>query len=275
MRLRARTLPRPGRARVPHGRQRRAPAGGADPGAVRRHRHIDRAQAARRTDRHLRRHASRPWADARSGLHGGHRPLHRPAARDHAGGQSRRAQIRVLDAPVAGGEPGATDASLSIMVGRDAEDFAAAKPVFEALGRTITHCGPNGRGQTVKAASQLVLAISLQACAEAVVFLEKSGVDLEAALDVIGGGMAGSTALARKKANLLKRDYTPSFRMGLHHKDPGIVTDTARAIGAAIPLGSVAAQLVASAVARGEADLDHSALLRGVELLSGYDHEEQ
>ncbi|MEW2050448.1 NAD-binding protein [Streptomyces sp. NPDC005476] len=159
------------------------------------------------------------------------------------------------------------------MVGGDADDFAEAKPVFEALGRTIAHCGPNGRGQTVKAANQLVLAINPQACAEAVVFLEKSGVDLEVALDVLGGGLAGSNALARKKDNFLKRDYTPSFRMGLHHKDLGIVTDTARAIGAAIPLGSVAAQFVASAVARGEAELDHSALLRGVELLSGYDHD--
>ncbi|WP_328476004.1 2-hydroxy-3-oxopropionate reductase [Streptomyces sp. NBC_00377] len=182
-------------------------------------------------------------------------------------------RIRVLDAPVAGGETGAVDGILSIMVGGDADDFAEAKPVFEALGRTIAHCGPNGRGQTVKAANQLVLAINLQACAEAVVFLEKSGVDLEVALDVLGGGLAGSNALARKKDNFLKRDYTPSFRMGLHHKDLGIVTDTARAIGAAIPLGSVAAQFVASAVARGEAELDHSALLRGVELLSGYDHD--
>ncbi|MFJ9566059.1 2-hydroxy-3-oxopropionate reductase [Streptomyces fuscichromogenes] len=190
-------------------------------------------------------------------------------------GKAAEYRIRVLDAPVGGGEAGAIDGILSIMVGGDADDFAEAKPVFEALGRTIAHCGPNGRGQTVKAANQLVLAINLQACAEAVVFLEKSGVDLEVALDVLGGGLAGSNALARKKANFLKRDYTPSFRMGLHHKDLGIVTDTARAMGAAIPLGSVAAQLVASAVARGEADLDHSALLRGVELLSGYDHEEK
>lgn len=105
------------------------------------------------------------------------------------------------------------------------------------------------------------------------VFLEKSGVDLETALGVLGGGMAGSNALTRKKANFVNRDYTPSFKMSLHHKDMTIVTDTARAIGASIPLGSIAAQLVASAVARGDAALDHSALLRGVELLSGYDHE--
>jgi 2-hydroxy-3-oxopropionate reductase len=178
--------------------------------------------------------------------------------------------IRVLDAPVAGGEAGAVGGSLSIMVGGEAEDFQEAEPVFEALGSTITHCGTHGLGQTVKAANQLVLAINMQACAEAVVFLEKSGVDLEAALDVLSGGLAGSNVLTRKRTNFLDRDYTPSFRMALHHKDMGIVTDTARAIGAAIPLGSIAAQLMASAVARGEAGLDHSALLRGVELLSGY-----
>ncbi|MBT2674910.1 2-hydroxy-3-oxopropionate reductase [Streptomyces sp. ISL-14] len=182
-------------------------------------------------------------------------------------------RIRVLDAPVAGGETGAIEGILSIMVGGETGDFEEARPVFEALGKTLTHCGTHGLGQTVKAANQLVLAINMQACAEAVVFLEKSGVDLEAALDVLSGGLAGSNVLARKKTNFLRRDYTPSFAMGLHHKDMGIVTDTARAIGASIPLGGIAAQLVASAVARGEAALDHSALLRGVELLSGYDRE--
>ncbi|MFJ8111575.1 2-hydroxy-3-oxopropionate reductase [Streptomyces sp. NPDC096132] len=178
--------------------------------------------------------------------------------------------IRVLDAPVAGGEAGATEGILSIMVGGEADDFEEAKPVFEALGRTITHCGAHGLGQTVKAANQLVLAINMQACAEAVVFLEKSGADLEAALNVLSGGLAGSNVLTRKRDNFLRRDYTPSFKMALHHKDMGIVTDTARAVGAAIPLGSVAAQLLASAVARGDERLDHSALLQGVELLSGW-----
>ncbi|MFI0902058.1 2-hydroxy-3-oxopropionate reductase [Streptomyces sioyaensis] len=178
--------------------------------------------------------------------------------------------IRVLDAPVAGGEAGAIDGILSIMVGGEAADFEDAKPVFDALGRTVVHCGPHGIGQTVKAANQLILAVNLQACAEAVVFLEKSGVNLEAALDVLGGGLAGSHVLTRKRNNFLRRDYTPSFTMGLHCKDMGIVSDTARAVGAVLPLGSITAQLIGSAVARGDADLDHSALLRGVELLSGY-----
>lgn len=121
--------------------------------------------------------------------------------------------IRVLDAPVSGGEAGAIEAVLSIMVGGDQADFDEAKPLFEALGKTIVRCGPHGSGQTVKAANQLIVAVNIQACAEAVVFLEKSGVDLAAALDVLGGGLAGSTVLARKKDNFLKRDFA-----GLPHR---------------------------------------------------------
>ncbi len=177
--------------------------------------------------------------------------------------------LRVLDAPVSGGEAGAIEAVLSIMVGGSQEDFDAAKPVLEALGKTIVLCGPHGSGQTVKAANQLIVAVNIQACAEAVVFLEKSGVDLEAALDVLNGGLAGSTVLTRKKANFLNRDFAPGFRIDLHHKDMGIVTDAARNVGAALPVGAVVAQLVASLRAQGDGGLDHSALLRSVERLSG------
>ncbi|MEN2424403.1 2-hydroxy-3-oxopropionate reductase, partial [Streptomyces rimosus] len=176
--------------------------------------------------------------------------------------------IRVLDAPVSGGEAGAIEAVLSIMVGGAQEDFDAAYPLFEALGTTIVRCGPHGAGQTVKAANQLIVAVNLQACAEAVVFLEKSGVDLTAALDVLGGGLAGSTVLTRKKTNFLSRDFTPGFRIDLHHKDMGIVTDAARTVGAALPVGTLVASLVAALRAQGDGGLDHSALLRGVERLS-------
>ncbi|MEV8005914.1 2-hydroxy-3-oxopropionate reductase [Streptomyces parvus] len=177
--------------------------------------------------------------------------------------------IRVLDAPVSGGEAGAIEAVLSIMVGGEQADFDAAKPLLEALGKTIVLCGPHGSGQTVKAANQLIVAVNIQACAEAVVFLEKSGVDLTAALDVLNGGLAGSTVLTRKKDNFLKRDFAPGFRIDLHHKDMGIVTDAARNVGAALPVGGVVAQLVASLRAQGDGGLDHSALLRSVERLSG------
>ncbi|WP_274565171.1 2-hydroxy-3-oxopropionate reductase [Streptomyces spiramyceticus] len=177
--------------------------------------------------------------------------------------------LRVLDAPVSGGEAGAIEAVLSIMVGGSQADFDAAKPVLDALGKTIVLCGPHGSGQTVKAANQLIVAVNIQACAEAVVFLEKSGVDLTAALDVLNGGLAGSTVLTRKKANFLNRDFAPGFRIDLHHKDMGIVTDAARNVGAALPVGAVVAQLVASLRAQGDGGLDHSALLRAVERLSG------
>ncbi|MCB5908168.1 2-hydroxy-3-oxopropionate reductase [Streptomyces pinistramenti] len=178
--------------------------------------------------------------------------------------------IRVLDAPVSGGEAGAIEAVLSIMVGGEQSDFDAARPVLEALGRTIVLCGPHGAGQTVKAANQLIVAVNIQACAEAVVFLEKSGVDLAAALDVLNGGLAGSTVLTRKKDNFARRDFAPGFRIDLHHKDMGIVTDAARTVGAALPVGSLVASLVASLRAQGDGSLDHSALLRGVERLSGH-----
>ena len=185
------------------------------------------------------------------------------------GKAAREKGVRTLDAPVSGGEAGAMEAVLSIMVGGEAADFAEAKPLFDALGTTVVHVGPDGAGQTVKAANQLIVAVNIQVLAEAVVFLENAGVDLAAALDVLGGGLAGSTVLNRKKANMLNREFAPGFRIDLHHKDMGIVTDAARAVGAALPVGAVVAQLVASARANGDGSLDHSALLRGVERLSG------
>ncbi len=177
--------------------------------------------------------------------------------------------VRVLDAPVSGGEAGAVEGVLSIMVGGERETFEAAAPVLETLGRTIVLCGPHGSGQTVKAANQLIVAVNIQAVAEAVVFLEKSGVDLDAALDVLNGGLAGSTVLTRKKESILAGDFRPGFKIDLHHKDMGIVTDAARNVGAAVPAGALLAQLVGALRQQGDGGLDHSALVRGVRRLSG------
>jgi len=177
--------------------------------------------------------------------------------------------LRIIDAPVSGGEAGARNAALSIMVGGAAADFAEARQVLDAVGRTVVHVGPNGSGQTVKAANQLIVAANIQVLAEAVVFLEAYDVDTEAALEVLGGGLAGSKVLDQKKSNMLGRSFDPGFRIDLHHKDMGIVTAAAREAGVVIPLGALAAQLMASARANGDGDLDHSALLRGVERLSG------
>jgi 2-hydroxy-3-oxopropionate reductase len=177
--------------------------------------------------------------------------------------------FRLLDAPVSGGEAGAKNAALSIMVGGSAEDFAEAEPLFDAVGKTIVHVGGNGAGQTVKAANQLIVAANIQALAEAVVFLEAYGVDLGPALDVLGGGLAGSKVLDQKRDNMTTKSFEPGFRIDLHHKDLGIVTSAAREAGVVVPLGGLVAQLMASARANGDGGLDHSGLLRGVQRLSG------
>src|SRR5689334_24156836 len=139
--------------------------------------------------------------------------------------------FRLLDAPVSGGEAGAKNAALSIMVGGSAEDFAEAKPLFDAVGKTVVHVGGNGAGQTVKAANQLIVGTNIQVLAEALMFLEAYGVDTEAAMDVLGGGLAGSTVLQQKRGNMLTRSFAPGFRIDLHHKDMGIVTSAAREAG--------------------------------------------
>src|SRR5919106_1448626 len=193
----------------------------------------------------------------------------RPDVAKKVGEAGKERGMRVLDAPVSGGEQGAIDASLSIMVGGDPQDFADARPVLEAVGRTIVHVGPMGSGQTVKAANQLIVAGTIELVAEAIVFLEAYGVDMEAAVKVLAGGLAGNAILDRKAAGMLRRDFTPGFRIELHHKDMGIVTSAAREAGVVIPLGAVVAQLVASLKAQGDGGLDHSALLKLVGQLSG------
>jgi 2-hydroxy-3-oxopropionate reductase len=177
--------------------------------------------------------------------------------------------FRIIDAPVSGGEAGAVNAALSIMVGASEEDFAAAKPLLDVVGKTVVHVGPNGSGQTVKAANQLIVAANIQALAEAIIFLEAHGVDTAAAIEVLGGGLAGSAVLNQKAQKMLDRSFEPGFRIDLHHKDLGIVTAAAREAGVATPLGAIVAQLMASARANGDGGLDHSALMRGVDRLSG------
>jgi 2-hydroxy-3-oxopropionate reductase len=181
----------------------------------------------------------------------------------------REAGIRVLDAPVSGGEAGAVEAKLSIMVGAEPADFDEVKPILEAMGSTVVLVGPPGSGQTVKAANQLIVAGTIELVAEAIVFLRAYGVDTAAAVAVLAGGLAGSRILDRKAAGMLAGEFQPGFRVDLHHKDLGIVVDAARAKNVTIPLGAVTAQLVGALRAQGDGSLDHSALLRGVERLSG------
>ena len=154
------------------------------------------------------------------------------------------------------------------MVGGEEADFKEAKPIMEAVGSAIVYVGPAGSGQTVKAANQLIVAGTIELVAEAVVFLEAYGVDTEAAISVLAGGLAGNRILDRK-GDMLARQFEPGFRIDLHHKDMGIVTDAARAKGVAIPLGALTAQLVGALRAQGDGGLDHSALLKGVEKTFG------
>ncbi len=182
---------------------------------------------------------------------------------------ARDKKIRVLDAPVSGGQAGAEQASLSIMVGGRAEDFEAAKPVLDAVGKTVVHVGPHGAGQVVKAANQLVVGGIYGLVAEAIVLLEASGVDAATGLDVLAGGLAGSRILELKRQSMVDRRFAPGFRIDLHHKDMGIALAAARQADVALPLTGLVAQLVAAGRAMGYGSLDHSALLKVVEQLSG------
>jgi 2-hydroxy-3-oxopropionate reductase len=177
--------------------------------------------------------------------------------------------VRALDAPVSGGEAGAVDASLSIMVGGEAADYQAALPLFEAVGKTVIHVGPAGTGQIVKAANQLVVGGTIALVAEALVFLEAYHVAMEPAIRVLAGGLAGNRILDRKATGMLARQFQPGFRVDLHHKDMGIFLDAAREAGVCVSVGALVGQLFTALRAQGDGGLDHTALLRLVEQLSG------
>jgi 2-hydroxy-3-oxopropionate reductase len=177
--------------------------------------------------------------------------------------------IGALDAPVSGGEQGAVAGTLSIMVGGNPETFASALPVLQAMGKTIVHVGPPGSGQTVKAANQLIVAAHLGVLAEALTLLEALDVDTEAAVRVLGGGLAGSRVLDLKAEQMRTSRFEPGFRVALHHKDLGIALTTAREAGVVTPLSALAAQEIAGLLAQGDGDLDHSAVVRIIRQLSG------
>lgn len=183
--------------------------------------------------------------------------------------QAVQHNISAVDAPVSGGETGAVEATLSIMVGGDADVVESVRPVLETVGKTIVHVGPSGSGQTVKAANQLIVAGTIELVAEALIFLEAYGVDTAAAIEVLAGGLAGNRILDRKATAMVAREFTPGFRVDLHHKDLGIILSAARGAGVAIPLGAHTAQLMQSLRQLGHGELDHSALLLLVEQLSG------
>jgi 2-hydroxy-3-oxopropionate reductase len=166
-----------------------------------------------------------------------------------------------LDAPVSGGEKGAITAALSIMVGGSAEDFERAKPLFEAMGKTIVHVGAAGSGQIVKACNQVVVALNYAAVSEALVMGAKAGADPEKITQVLGGGLAASRVLELKGAAMIAHNFQPGFRIDLHRKDLAIALATARENGSPIPLTALVSQFFDALSVGGKGDLDHSALV--------------
>lgn len=169
--------------------------------------------------------------------------------------------VGMLDAPVSGGDVGAEDGTLSIMVGGEEADFERARPLFEAMGRTITHVGGPGAGQTVKACNQIVVAVVIEAVSEALVLGERAGVEPSKILDVLSGGLAGNRVMDVKRERFLSRDFSPGGKSRFHLKDLGIALAAARESGVPLPVTAMVHEMFGALVAGGRGDQDHSALL--------------
>jgi len=177
----------------------------------------------------------------------------------------------MLDAPVSGGDVGAIEGTLSIMVGGDEEDFERAKPLFEVMGKTVTHVGPSGTGQVVKAANQVVVALTIEAVSEALVLGSAGGVSPEKVLDVLSGGLAGNKVMEVKREKFLSHTFDPGFRSELHHKDLGIALSAGREYGVVLPVSAIVDQMLLAMKKKGWGGEDHSALLRIIEDLSQHE----
>ena len=173
-----------------------------------------------------------------------------------------------LDAPVSGGEVGAKAASLTIMVGGTEEAFAKAKPLFEKMGKNITHVGGVGDGQTTKVANQIIVALNIAAVGEALLFASKAGADPAKVRQALMGGFAASRILEVHGERMIKRTFNPGFRIGLHQKDLGLALAGAKSMGVALPQTAGAAQLMQVCAAQGWDQLDHSALVKSLELMA-------
>ena len=175
-----------------------------------------------------------------------------------------------LDAPVSGGEVGAKAASLTIMVGGPQAAFERIKPLFELMGKNITLVGGNGDGQTCKVANQIIVALNIAAVGEALLFASKAGADPAKVRQALMGGFAASRILEVHGERMIKRTFAPGFRIGLHQKDLSLALAGARALGVALPQTAGAAQLMQVCAANGMQDLDHSALVKSLELMANH-----
>ena len=179
--------------------------------------------------------------------------------------------VAFVDAPVTGGSEGARNATLAILVGGAPADVERARPVLQAIGRTVTHLGPVGAGQAAKAVNQVILAGTYLGVAEGLVLALKAGLDPAQVVEALSGGAAQSWVLANRSGRMLANDYPLGFKVALHLKDLGIALAMARETGAVLPVAALAAQLESGLVATGHADDDMSALARAIRGLSGLD----
>lgn len=191
------------------------------------------------------------------------------ATRDFAARVSEKG-CDYLDAPVSGGEVGAKNAALSIMVGGKTEAFARVKPLFDLMGKTVTHVGEAGAGQVAKVANQIIVALTIEAVAEGLLFASKAGADPAKVRQAITGGLATSRILELHGERMIKRTFDPGFRIRLHQKDLNLALEGARSLGMALPATALAQQLFSACVANGGADADHSAMVRALELMGGH-----
>jgi len=182
----------------------------------------------------------------------------------------KSSDVEMLDAPVSGGQVGARNASLSIMVGGKVEVFAKIKPYFELMGKNIVHIGPNGDGQTCKVANQIVVALTIEAVGEALLLAAKAGADPSKVREALLGGFAQSRILDLHGERMISRSFEPGFRIRLHQKDLNLALQAARELGLSLPNTATAQELFNAVGAQQGADLDHSAMVLALEKLANY-----
>ncbi len=177
--------------------------------------------------------------------------------------------VDMLDAPVSGGETGAINATLSIMVGGKAKVFERVKPLFELMGKNIVHIGDNGAGQVAKACNQIVVAVTIEAVAEALTFARKNGADAAKVREALMGGFAGSKVMEVHGKRMLDNEFKPGFKVGLHQKDMRIVMETAHQLGVALPAAALVTQHLNALMGTGDTNLDSAAVVKVVKRMSG------
>jgi len=177
--------------------------------------------------------------------------------------------VKMLDAPVSGGEKGAIEGTLSIMVGGERPVFDKVLPIFQAMGKTITYIGPIGSGGFVKLANQIIVAINLTAIAEALVLGTKAGIDLELMINALSGGLAGSKCLDQKRNNYLQHAFQPGFKIDLHSKDLNLIMESAEKLGVPLPTTALVRELFSALRVKGRGQMDHSGVITLLEELAG------